>query len=241
VRTLFVLLLLCGVARAQDAEQKARQLYKKAQSEFEAARYQEALEGYQGAHRLTPYPAILHRIALCHDLLGHRELAISYYERYLVEDPETSRRPAVQARLGELRKPIATAPPPPELRAPPPPLPEPPRRASGRPLWIAGAIVGVAGLALIGGGAGMSAQSADATSQLDALFAGGGTFDETAQAHDRRRSDALSASIALYTVGGAALVTGVALVAVGIRRDRVPRVSLAPIPGGALIGWRCAF
>jgi tetratricopeptide (TPR) repeat protein len=202
-----VLLLASARVCAEESEAGAKRLYDKAQLAFEAARYDQALDGYTRAYRLAPYPAILYRMALSHDLLGRREEAARLYERYLVEDPLSKRREAVQARLFELRRPAPSAPAA-ELRQSPQPLPDAPpsrarpsataapaagpgpsaERSGGRRLWIAGAVLGVAGLALAGAGGAMTAQLADATAQLDALFRSGGTFDDAAQAQNRRRS-----------------------------------------------------
>jgi tetratricopeptide (TPR) repeat protein len=115
--------VLQGAALAESPlEREARTRYQKAQKLFEAARYQDALAEYQGSWELTHYAAILYRIALCQDLLGHLEQAISGYEKYLDADPASERREAVLTRVSELRTSFHPAP-------APPPVPEKPAEA----------------------------------------------------------------------------------------------------------------
>jgi tetratricopeptide (TPR) repeat protein len=112
---LAVLLALASLARAESPlEKEARLKYQAAQKAFDAGRYDEALTQYQASWDLTHYPAIIYRMALCQELLGHREEAVTMYKRYLEAEPESERRATVEARLHDLES------------GTPPPAPQPP-------------------------------------------------------------------------------------------------------------------
>ena len=59
----------------------------------------------------------MYRIALCQDLLGHRDEAIAGYQRYLEAEPASDRQEALARRIEELSR---TAPTPAETPAPQP-------------------------------------------------------------------------------------------------------------------------
>jgi tetratricopeptide (TPR) repeat protein len=145
----------------------------------------------------------------------------------------------------EPARPPVTAPPiapgpvaPPPVAAPPLSTPPPTgthTRAPTRGLRIAGYTAGAAGLALVGTAIYFSVAARDASDQLNALARTGGVWDARNQSLFSDGERAGAAAIALYTVGGAAVVTGVVLTALGHRR--VPAtLSLAPTPGGAFVG-----
>jgi tetratricopeptide (TPR) repeat protein len=118
-----LVLALAGPAHADPAADKeAREHYTQGQKLFDAADYDAALAQFQRAYELTPYPAILYHIALCHDQLGHAHEALDAYKAYLVVDPKTSRRKGIEARIEKLQSP-SPAPPPPAPVEPPAPAP----------------------------------------------------------------------------------------------------------------------
>jgi tetratricopeptide (TPR) repeat protein len=258
------LVCLAAPARAESPlEVEAKAHFSSAQKLFDAARYAEALDEYGKSYELSRYPAILYRIALCQDLLGRRADAIASYQRYLDADPATARRDQVIARMKELtastpppavdRPPaeaLPVAPPPQQPVYTPPSSPGAPQaevtsapRRGRVPKLVAGAILMAGGAVLVGVGGVFSAQAIDSANTLNRAFASGGTvnYDPALMKADADGHSAVIAEGVLYAVGGAALVGGVVLVALGARADRAPRVSLAPLPGGGAISWQGRF
>ena len=128
----WLLIAVAGsAARADEADERlARGEFAGAQREFDLRHSQRALEGYQRAYQLTPYPAILYRVAVCQELVGRAVDAVATYRRYLEVDPQSPRRRTVEERIAAL-----TAAPPPA-----PSSPELPRAALG---------LGAGGLAIV--------------------------------------------------------------------------------------------
>jgi tetratricopeptide (TPR) repeat protein len=115
VRGLLASLILCAsltTARAESpAEKEARQRYATAQKLADGGHWSEALVEYRRSYELSHYPALLYRIAFCHDQLGHTAEALQSYKQFLAEQPESDRRPSVEARIAVLER--ETNPPPP--------------------------------------------------------------------------------------------------------------------------------
>lgn len=99
-----------GLAAERTDDEEARAHFMAGQKLLDGASHQEALAEFQQSYLLTPYPAILYRIAICQDQLGRHREALATYEKYLAADPATSRKEGVVeriARLKELLKPVA--------------------------------------------------------------------------------------------------------------------------------------
>ena len=129
---------------------------------------------YQRSYELSKYPALLYKIALCHDQLGQYAEALDAYGKYLELDPQTDRRAGIEERVAKLKQLLAPPPPPPpredkpmpapivaqELQAPAPPPQQ--QRAPIYKKWWVWTIVGVAvaGAALgVGLGVGLSSRA----------------------------------------------------------------------------------
>jgi hypothetical protein len=180
---------------------------------------------FERANAATPRPAFDYNIARCYDRLGRWKEALQFYERYLAS-PDAKQDPTAdetRARVAELRARIgAVEPAPPTSPTPPPPIatpiapaPSPAREApSGRGKKIAGATITAVGGALLIGGivCGVLAQQAS-----DDISAAARTHDfYNAQRYAAGRNDQI-AEAALLAVGGAALVGGVVVLALGVR------------------------
>lgn len=233
------LLASSGLA-AGPQELEARRHYNTAQKLMEGAQWAEALVELRASYDLSPYPAILYRIGLCEEMVGDRDGAIATYRTYLERDPTSQRMAAVQERIRilEQAKAMNVAAPPPSL-PPPPPMLAPP--SPGRGKKIAGlALVGVGAASLVAGLAatGVAIAAAD---DLRLLQQAHGDFDPAAQATDQRGRSANTASIALYAVGGAAVVTGAIVYGLGARADGRFRFAFAPQIGGGLVACAGSF
>ena len=111
MRMVALLLALAGTAHAESpAELEAKQHFMAGQKAESAARWSEALAEYQKSYSLSKYPALIYKVALCHDQLGQRSEAIAAYEQYLREDPATQRRAGVEDRIAKLKAELAPKP-----------------------------------------------------------------------------------------------------------------------------------
>jgi len=160
---LLFVLLLGGAARAAgpsvDDEKQARNLYERAEKNFDVGKFADALADYQSAYEAKPLPGFLFNIAQCYRNMGNFERARFFFRRYLTLDPRAPNRRRVDELIAEMSKQLdaqaaavvptpGTAPPPVEApltvppsptAAPPPPAPSAPSVASSASAAPAGA------------------------------------------------------------------------------------------------------
>jgi tetratricopeptide (TPR) repeat protein len=161
-----VLLLSTAMARAESpAEREARQRYTHAQKLADSGHWADALDEYQRAYELSKYPALLYRIALCQDQLGHTAEALASYKQFLAEEPSSERRASVEQRISVLeaqqQQPNAPAP---VVTPAPAPAPVaagiPPRKTPVYKKWWLWTLVGVAAAGVaVGVGVGVALSS----------------------------------------------------------------------------------
>lgn len=228
MRSLIVLLLLLtcvGIARADTV--KARELYQRATRAYNLQKFDQALTLFQQAYEEKDDPAILFNIGQCQRQLGQFDSAARSYRAYLTQAPQAPNRSDVEARITEMERlsreqaanrPAPTTPPPTET--PPPAEPTTPATASvavapaprgSRTLKLAGIGTGAGGVALLvlgGVFAGLSKSAGD-----DAYR--GPVYDYSA---DQRQKNYRVADIACFAIGGAAVIAGATLFALGARR-----------------------
>jgi iron complex outermembrane receptor protein len=152
--------LVAAPAIAEDNRSAARERFVEGRSEFDAGRFERALELFKEAYALAPHPDLLFNIARCHEELHRWHDARDAYDRYLAVNPkdeEAQRRAAeVSTHLGEEPWPKLGAPPSPAPRVEPIAAPAPASatsattatRARAVPLyrrwWLWTAVVGAA-------------------------------------------------------------------------------------------------
>jgi len=140
-----MLLGLCALGlplplEAQPAAgDQARAHFQRGKAAFELGRFQEALEEYQAAYRISPLPGFLFNLGQCHRNLGQYKKAIFSFKLYLKKKPNAHNREAVELLLSELETKVEVRPPPTTVRvyvpreeddhkqaitAPPPPPPK---------------------------------------------------------------------------------------------------------------------
>ena len=85
------LALSAAPARAEDAPEKARQLYAEGKAEYDLGHITGALAKFEAAYRVRPVPALLFNIAQCHRLLGDLNSAAMTYRAFLRNDPNSPR------------------------------------------------------------------------------------------------------------------------------------------------------
>ncbi len=70
---------------------------------FKQGQYDCAILQYQSAYQINPRPPLLFNIAQAHRKAGHSKEALSFYDRFLREDPHSALRPEVQDYVSILR------------------------------------------------------------------------------------------------------------------------------------------
>ena len=96
---------------------RARRAFDQARIDFDAGRFEVALDGFGRAYRITGSPELLYNIGVCHDRLRRDREALAAFEEYLerVEDPED--RQFVERRIEALRRSLDASVPTPEETA----------------------------------------------------------------------------------------------------------------------------
>ncbi len=133
-------------------EAKAGQLFDKAEAEYQAGHFREAIDLLLEAQRLAPDAVLHYNLARAYEGLGELDPALASYRAYLEADPKTKDRGAVEARIKTLEQlkadRAAPKPPPPERPVDEPQPSPPPETASPAPWVIAG--IGALGLGAAG-------------------------------------------------------------------------------------------
>jgi hypothetical protein len=242
------LFALPSAARADDTD-AAKRHFDRAGTLYDLQRYLEAAHEYELAYEAMPDPAFLFDIAQCYRFGNEPAKALGAYKAFRRHAPETAARQGVDARIAELEKRLAAPPAPtpaPVEKAPPPMAPAPPTvpapapvaapttpppfvapSGEGRTKTIAGAVVGATGVALLATGIALTVVGHGAYDTLQNPPAGY-VFDPATQ--DAMKTD-YPVGLALVGVGAAAAIAGAAVLAVGVKERRSPRVALVPSVG----------
>jgi tetratricopeptide (TPR) repeat protein len=233
-----LMVLVSAAARGQSsdsaARQAAREHYQKGSVAYELGHYDTAITEYEAAYRAFNEPTLLYNLGQAHRLARHLTEALHFYKMYLIKVPDAPNRADVEARIDALQTAIAQAPaaPSPPVAATPQPVSPPPvQEASqaavepapvatsttdhGRSLKIAGLVVGIAGLGLVGGGVGAGLVAKNAGDDISRANANHQPFDTAEYAI--YQNDQIVAGV-LIGVGVAAVVSGVTMAIVGVRR-----------------------
>jgi tetratricopeptide (TPR) repeat protein len=252
---LLMVVAAAPVARADDVSQ-ARDHFRKGSKAFDLGHYAEAIKEYEAAYDLKEDPALLFNIAQAYRLDGDNQNAVRVYKSFLHRMPEAPNRVEVQRRIAELEKvieqqgrakegpPEGTLSPTDRPATPPPiaspsvpvatPTPQgsveatavpPPDSHPGRNKKIAGLAVAGVGVAGIAAGIAFGVLAVNAGNDLTHLNQNMGTFDSNKQSEGQ--TDQIVEGVCLG-IGGAALVAGAVVYALGYR-DGVMRRSHAAI------------
>jgi tetratricopeptide (TPR) repeat protein len=261
---LTALLLATGagtVARAAEpvsteARAEARALYQKGTANYNVGEFQVALQQFKQAYLIQPDPVFLFNMAQCYRQLGDYQNAALQLRAYLRETPDAPNRTELRRLLTEIEQKAdqarakanaksaadaekaraehertrTTTPTEPARAAAPPAHP-------GRTKQIAGLVVGVAGLGLVGGGIGLAVIAKNEGDQLTAAARDHGIFDWDKQQAGKQHQ---VIGDVLLGVGGAAVATGVVLFVLGrrdaSRAERAHALSLTPALAPRLAG-----
>lgn len=94
--------LLCatpGFAQDEAAKAQARAQFNRGIEQYAASQYDEALESFQEAYRLSPHPLVRVNMANCYDRLGKPVEALFHFERFIRETAGDSARAAQRAEV----------------------------------------------------------------------------------------------------------------------------------------------
>ena len=212
---------------------------------YNAARYEDALEHFQEAATRYASPDFQYNIGLCYERLNKPEEAVRAFRTYLRAKPEAKDRPNVEDRIFSLEKQIEDA-----KNQPPPdgdPVPEPVEEVeplpNGKTLILVGAVLtGVGGAVGIGGGLGFGLAARNRSLAVEDVADGNPqdlTFSEAETLDDEGRQFE-TLQIVMAATGAAVAITGVALLAVGLKRKKRaeagPTATLVPTWTGRSAG-----
>ncbi len=217
----------------QDPQlERAMESYDLGKQAYNAARYEDALGHFQEAATRYASPDFQYNIGLCYERLGKPEEAVRAFRTYLRAKPNADDRANVEDRIFQLERELERAkaeadgePMPPEPVPDPGPT-EPPKPS--RPFIITGAVLTGVGAALaLGGSIGFGVAAADRSASVDEVNNGnpqGLTFADVQTLDDEgRRFETFQ--IVTAAAGAAVAVTGVALLAVGLKRKKAAQAS----------------
>lgn len=240
-----------ALAQEDEATQRAKELFKKAEVHFSVGEFTKALALYKEAFKTKPLPAFLFNIGQCHRNMGRCDKALFFFKQYLIRTPDPPNRADVEKLIkiceaqvkaektepAAATQPAAQPPEPPESAAAsrpaqqpePPPAGETSRRGLS-PIWFWSS-VGLTGALLVTG----TATGVMALSKSD-------EYKDPSTSIDRRR-DLKDSGETLRTVSTATVIAG-GVVALGTgvlffltdwgsRQEQA--ISAAPLPGGAAV------
>ena len=95
-----------GVAAAQESpeDERARLHFQSGASYYEAGDYEDALREFTRSFELSEKPALFYNFSLCHQQMGHYEVAADYLQRYLEQAEPIPNRANLERRLENLRQ-----------------------------------------------------------------------------------------------------------------------------------------
>ena len=248
---MFVLFCFTSLAYAQDQKvastaqvtggnvddpdtEVAKRRFQKGVAHYDSKRYQEALNEFLAAKVRKPMPEFDFNIGRCYDRLEQYDAAITAYQGFLEQKPNTPDAADIKERIRVLKeriekpKPETPAKPSPEILAPTVPTPLPQKRPSRLPVAAPAALAGLAVAGFVSG--------------MVLTFQGKGIVDGLDITCARPCYDSSLDTATIYRDVGYALlaVSGVAAAASaglwawwGIQRKNRPVVGLFPLSGGA--------
>lgn len=220
--------------------------------------FTEALGAFNCSLRMFEHPATMMNAARAAELADNKPEALDLYKRAVAATPEAEKATFAQARIAALEAEVAKAPPEekpapeakpeprpePEVKPEPKPEPEPevkpepePKGEDGSPLVVPGYVAIAVGGAGVVVGAVLAGLAAKAKKDGEATHS---------YAEFQDKKDALAGlqtgAIVGFGIGGAALIAGIVLVAVGNKGEEpggdaaAVEVAVYPGIGGLVVG-----
>jgi tetratricopeptide (TPR) repeat protein len=204
--------------------ERAMQAFQRGSENYNQAKYDVALRDFLEAASLYASPDFQYNIGLCYEKLDKPEEAIAAFETYLKTKPEAPDRANVEDRIARLRAMAEQRKTGGDGGKPPADTGKKPKSTAARGILIAGDVLTGAGIVIaVAGGVGFGVAAKRKSDALKDVQSGGNPDDVTVDGarqleQDGKRFEAIQ--IAMVAVGGALIVTGVALIAVGTVRRR---------------------
>jgi tetratricopeptide (TPR) repeat protein len=232
-----------ALADSLGVPEKAKALVEQGRALHDAGDYGGAIAAFNAAYTLAPRPGLLFNIAQAYRLSGDCDDAAFMYRRYLETNPEPNARQVALTNLeiaekcghGGLK--IAMPTPPSTPAVPPPRDPPPVQEHPNKHLGAFALVAGVGALAVAGAFAYDAHETAD---RVSAAYAAGTVSPNLSQDDARGHRSAVIAT-ACGVAGGAAVITGAVLYAIGRRSDEQRHVAVAPTAHGAEVALSWAF
>jgi len=242
-------------AEAGKLRATAKQWFRKGEALVKEDLYAEALGAFNCSLRMFEHWATMINAGRAAELAGNKAEALDLYRRAVAAIPDAGKATWAQERIAVLEKEVGGAPPPeaapeekpePEVATEPEPPPEPEPQVAPKPVPLdageggprlaapgyAAVVVGGVGVvlgAVLTGLAAKAKKDGEATSSYE-------EFKDKKNAMEGMQTGAIVA----FAVGGAALVTGIVLIAVGKRKekpdDAAAAVAVYPGIGGLAVG-----
>ncbi|MFW5921208.1 MAG: tetratricopeptide repeat protein, partial [Polyangiales bacterium] len=211
-------------ARAQRTDKppnEAVEFYQRGREHYRQGRYREAVDDLERALMLDPgSPTLMYNLAKVHELLGHIDESIEYYEGYLEmlpadEHDERERIETTLQRLRGARDEVQAGGDPPEARTQAPPEPDDELRGGARyvtargvadvPFWVTLA----SGAAVLGIGAALGGAALSKDKQADGFVLGpDGTVDDRDALQSKADRLAITADVMLVAGAGTVVAAG---------------------------------
>ncbi len=227
--------------------ERAVEAYRRGTELYNEAKFEEALEAFQEAATLYASPDFQFNIAKCYERLGEYEQAIRSYQTYLRTAEDSSDRAVIEASIEDLERRLAERDAAAQKDPDPDPQPQPDAEAKkppGKALIITGGVlIGVGAAVALGGGLGFGIPVSADNKRLGEVLddnPDGLTFAEADAIADGARGKQIG-EIAFVAAGSAVLVTGVALLAVGLAKKKkaagtTAQLQVAPSWGRSGVG-----
>jgi tetratricopeptide (TPR) repeat protein len=240
-------------AYAQSSPKAAAEAaYAEGQTRYAAGDYAAAAERFVAAHTLDPDPAYLYNAAQAFRFAKSCAEAADHYRRFIEAAPNVSNRAKVEAYIVEMEActrpgdpartdpPVEEARPQPREQVLPAPDPAPAEARDDNPggtRRLVGIGVGVLGAIAVGVGVYYSLETVSLDDKTAKLYEAGVWTDreEALELQYKRDGDAAETrQIIAYSVGGAAIIGGIVLYALGRGAAEESPVSFVPTAGGGL-------
>ena len=239
--------LACVSAHAQpapdptteDARARSKTVYTEGTKNYDLREYKAAIESFRRAYELVPEPLFLFDIAQAYRQLRDCDNARSFYRTYLRNLPTSDNRTKVERFIAEMDECVREHETARERARAPAVVALSPVRASHRGFAVSGIAVAVGGIALSGIGIYYSVDAANQARSVETMCQFG-CEGATIASTDQRGRDADRNAEILYSVGGAAIATGIGMVLWATLQTDEP-VVVTPLPGGAAVSTMVRF
>jgi tetratricopeptide (TPR) repeat protein len=216
-------------------EREARQLYEQGLTHYNVGEYDQAIDYFKRAYKVSNAPGFLFNIAQAYRLKGDCAQAVRFYETYIREWPDAPNRDKAEEFLEQQRKcaPKVVK----KEPDPKPPVEDQPK--GGRALRLTGMGIALVGLAAVGTGLYFGVQASDAADEIAEAYEMAGPIMWTEELENYEQQGQRDEILMIaFTAGGAvAIGVGIAIWTLGVKKAKESRPTASIGPDGATVGW----